>query len=88
MIHAFLILKVLLGCGKTISGKVLPAAASNGRTSYIKHVVEKIRPTVDIDHTDKAGRSALLKAAENGHLEIIKFLISNRADLRHTDRYI
>ena len=72
---------------KPIPGVILPAAAYSGRTAYVQHVVDN-HVSVDVNASDENGRSALLRAAENGHLDIVKYLVGHGASLKHTDKYV
>lgn len=38
---------------------------------------------MDIDIEDANNETPLFKAAENGHLEVVKFLVSKKADVNH-----
>ena len=74
-----------MACGKSIPGRVLPAAAFHGRNSYIKHITENF-PGLDLNAVDDNGRSALLRATEAGHSEIVKHLVEKGANLTCKDR--
>lgn len=62
------------------AGHVLPIAAAFGLTTLVKDLVDKYN--ADINSRDQRHKnSALMLAANHGHLEIVKFLDQKHADL-------
>ena len=57
-------------------------AAACGHIEVCKLLLVK---GADINHYDKAGCTALSKAAEGNHLNICQFLIEHGADVNHTN---
>lgn len=51
-------------------------------------LVEKVLPkTKDINHANKYGETALMRAAIEGHFDVLKFLIKNGADKELKDNF-
>jgi ankyrin repeat protein len=58
-------------------------AAENGDLDEVKAYLSG--KTIDIDGTDNYGRTALMRAAINGHLDIAKELIAHKANVNTAD---
>ena len=61
--------------------KKLNNALEKGELKTVKEIIDSIlKVNTIIDTNDE---TALCKAAENGHLNIVKYLISKRANVNH-----
>jgi serine/threonine-protein phosphatase 6 regulatory ankyrin repeat subunit B len=67
-------------------------AAADGDLDTVRHLLAPPR-SADPDARDEIGRTALMRACENGHVEIVKYLLEHaetdparRAAIRATDR--
>jgi uncharacterized protein len=58
-------------------GVDLMVAAASGNIAAMRTLVND---GVNLDETDKEGKTALMYAAEGGHVDVVKFLIENRAN--------
>ncbi|MCF7806097.1 MAG: ankyrin repeat domain-containing protein [Simkaniaceae bacterium] len=56
-------------------------AAEEGKTSVIKQMIDS--GAVDVNDADKDGNTALIKAAANGHQEIVGMFLDKGADIEH-----
>ena len=61
-------------------------AAFHGDLQKIRSLLTRFS-WVNVNTTDESGRGALHVAASEGHAEVVKFLLSNRADANMKDRY-
>ncbi|XP_067653767.1 serine/threonine-protein phosphatase 6 regulatory ankyrin repeat subunit B-like [Haliotis asinina] len=50
-------------------------------------IVECLLSNSEVDSSDYLGRTALMKAAESGHIHVFKFLVSQKADRKLTDDF-
>ena len=71
----FLVALLAAGCA---SNKSFHIPAGKGDLEKVKTEVEGGR---DIDSMDAAGQTALMYAAENGQMDVVRYLISNGADV-------
>ena len=71
----------LMECGmnKELLGPLLAIAGHYGRLSFIKKVVEKYG--VDPQSKDEAGKSALLRASDQGQMEVLKYLFTKKINI-------
>jgi len=58
-------------------GVDLMVAAASGNITALRTLVND---GVNLDETDREGKTALMYASEGGHVEVVKFLIENRAN--------
>lgn len=58
--------------------------ASLGELAEIK---KSLANGIDVNSTDDEGYSALHAAAENGYLDVVKFLVENGADIHYKSAY-
>ena len=75
----------LMECGmnKELLGPLLAIAGHYGRLSFIKKVVEKYG--VDPQSKDEAGKSALLRASDQGQMEVLKYLFTKKINIGEAD---
>jgi len=59
-------------------------AAQEGRLDLIQELLKN--PKENVNDQDEQGRTALMVASENGHLQIVQRLLEKNADLRLIDR--
>lgn len=71
------------GLGVDKLKSLLAVAGHFGRLNFIRSAVEKYH--VDPKSKDEAGKSAFLRAAEQGKIEVLKYMMSQNFDLRETD---
>ncbi|GKC69189.1 serine/threonine-protein kinase STY17-like protein isoform X1, partial [Tanacetum coccineum] len=60
--------------------------ACKGDVAGVKEVLDE--DGVDVNSIDLDGRTALHIAASEGHVEVVKFLLSRKANIDARDRYI
>lgn len=53
----------------------------------LRQTRSSVQPTIDIDNTPTSGSTALLLAAQNGHNETVKLLLSHGADVDATSNH-
>jgi ankyrin repeat protein len=79
-------MKILIGCGlrvELISG-TLAIAGHYGKLEYIKSMTNTYK--IDIQSKDEVGKTALLRAAEQNRLDVVKYIIGrNNVDTTDTD---
>lgn len=71
------------GLGVDKLKSVLAVAGHFGRLNFIRTAVEKYH--VDPQSKDEAGKSAFLRAAEQGKVEVLKYVMSKKFDFTETD---
>ncbi|XP_046562592.1 putative ankyrin repeat protein RF_0381 [Haliotis rubra] len=65
------------------SNTVFQSACVGGNLS----IVECLLPKSEVNSSDYLGRTALMKAAESGHIHVFDFLVSQKLDLELTDHF-
>lgn len=63
----------------------LSVAVLRGNLEDVKLLI--LKGAVDVNTKDKLGSTALINASSEGHLEIVKFLVSKGADLNIKNKY-
>lgn len=83
MRSTWLVLSLLLLLGAPARAAItlddLLNAADMGHNSV---VIDGVRRGMDVDSCDEAGLSLLMRAAREGNLELVDFLVRNRANIR------
>ena len=72
------IAKYLVEKGADISKMTIVEWASAG---WLEKVQECIENSADVSAKNKKGKTALRFASQNGHLDIVKYLVENGADI-------
>jgi len=75
----------LMECGmrKNLLGPILAIAGHYGRINFIKYIVENY--DIDPQSKDEAGKSAYLRASEEGQMDVLRFMFSKQLDWKETD---
>lgn len=78
-------LKALIKCGvrKELLDQTLPIAGHNGRLDYIQTIIEEYG--ADPHSKDENSRTAILNAASQGKLKVLKYLLSKNGNLMDKD---
>ncbi|XP_046377760.2 ankyrin repeat domain-containing protein 50-like isoform X1 [Haliotis rufescens] len=63
---------------------ILHCACRGGHTGIVNEVISKTR--IDINSSDRYGRTAMMVAAEHGHKDVFDLLVENSSDISHTDK--
>lgn len=69
--------------GGTYGGHYLGIAATHNYDKAVKALVEA---GADVNRSSSGGWTAVMAAADNGHLEVLKYLVSKKADLNARTR--
>ena len=73
----------MVSISKSTSAKLMDAA-DRGDLREVKRLVEKKH--ADVNAKDKDGWTAGMEAAENGHLEVVEYLVENGMDVNARDK--